>query len=49
MSRVQSGILPEHCRAAVWLEASVQGDFSALSAGCKTFIDALNCFPGKIP
>lgn len=49
MSRVQSGILPEHCRAAVWLEASVQGDFSALSAGCKTFIEALNAFQEQFP
>ncbi|AIR63301.1 Dyp-type peroxidase [Cedecea neteri] len=49
MSRVQSGILPEHCRAAVWLEATVQGDFSAVSAGCKTFIEALNAFQEQFP
>ncbi|HHU8877249.1 hypothetical protein N8Y71_24775, partial [Enterobacter hormaechei subsp. steigerwaltii] len=23
MSQVQSGILPEHCRAAIWIEANV--------------------------
>ncbi|MFK9856184.1 hypothetical protein ACJEQ8_20300, partial [Klebsiella pneumoniae] len=22
MSQVQSGILPEHCRAAIWIEAN---------------------------
>jgi putative iron-dependent peroxidase len=26
MSQVQSGILPEHCRAAIWIEANVTGD-----------------------
>ncbi len=26
MSQVQSGILPEHCRAAIWIEANVKGD-----------------------
>ncbi|EOX9038172.1 peroxidase, partial [Enterobacter hormaechei] len=25
MSQVQSGILPEHCRAAIWIEANVKG------------------------
>ncbi len=24
MSQVQSGILPEHCRAAIWIEANVK-------------------------
>ncbi|WP_227525343.1 hypothetical protein, partial [Klebsiella pneumoniae] len=23
MSQVQSGILPEHCRAAIWIEANL--------------------------
>ena len=26
MSQVQSGILPEHCRAAIWIEANVKGE-----------------------
>ena len=26
MSQVQSGILPEHCRAAIWIEANLKGD-----------------------
>ncbi|MEA1065629.1 Dyp-type peroxidase [Erwinia sp. HR93] len=41
MSRVQSGILPEHCRAAIWLEAKLEGDFTALSQGCKAFYQQL--------
>ena len=30
MSQVQSGILPEHCSAAIWIEANVNGDVDAL-------------------
>lgn len=32
MSQVQSGILPEHCRAAIWIEANVKGEVDALRA-----------------
>ena len=49
MSRVQTGILPEHCRAAVWLEASLQGDFDAIRQGCKTFNASLSAFQDKFP
>ena len=49
MSRVQTGILPEHCRAAVWLEATIQGDFDAVRQGCKTFIQSLNALQEKFP
>lgn len=49
MSRVQSGILPEHCRAAVWLEATIQGDFDAIRQGCKTFTQSLNALQEKFP
>ena len=49
MSRVQTGILPEHCRAAVWLEASIQGDFDAIRQGCKTFNQSLTAFQDKFP
>lgn len=49
MSRVQSGILPEHCRAAVWLEASIQGDFDAIRQGCKIFNQSLTAFQDKFP
>ncbi|WP_435927356.1 Dyp-type peroxidase [Dryocola sp. BD613] len=49
MSRVQTGILPEHCRAAVWLEASIQGDFDAIRQGCRTFTQSLNALQVKFP
>ena len=49
MSRAQTGILPEHCRAAVWLEATIQGDFDAVRQGCKTFTQSLNAFQEKFP
>lgn len=41
MSQVQSGILPEHCRAAIWIEANVKGEVDALRAASKTFADKL--------
>lgn len=44
MSREQSGILPEHCRAAIWLEARLTGDFKALRQGVKEFNHKLNHF-----
>lgn len=49
MSRVQTGILPEHCRAAIWLEGSIQGDFDAIRKGCKTFNQSLNAFQERFP
>lgn len=44
MSQVQSGILPEHCRAAIWIEANVKGDLDALRAASRTFADKLATF-----
>lgn len=44
MSQVQSGILPEHCRAAIWIEANVKGDVDALRAASKVFVDKLATF-----
>ncbi len=44
MSQVQSGILPEHCRAAIWIEANVKGDVNALREGSKIFADKLATF-----
>jgi deferrochelatase/peroxidase EfeB len=38
MSQVQSGILPEHCRAAIWIEANVKGDVDALRAASKVLL-----------
>lgn len=33
MSQFQSGIFPEHCRFAIWLETRVQGDLERLRQG----------------
>ncbi len=49
MSQVQSGILPEHCRAAIWIEANVKGDVNALRAGSKIFAEKLAAFQDKFP
>lgn len=49
MSQVQSGILPEHCRAAIWIEANVKGDVDALRAASKIFVDKLATFQAKFP
>lgn len=49
MSQVQSGILPEHCRAAIWIEANVVGDKNALREGCRVFIDKLATLQAKFP
>ena len=49
MSQVQSGILPEHCRAAIWLEAKAQGERDALRQGCKTFADSVATFQAQFP
>jgi putative iron-dependent peroxidase len=49
MSQVQSGILPEHCRAAIWIEANVKGDVNALREASKVFIDKLATFQTQFP
>ncbi|MBV7404061.1 Dyp-type peroxidase [Enterobacter sp. ENT03] len=49
MSQVQSGILPEHCRAAIWMEANVRGDINALRAGSKIFADKLATLQATFP
>ncbi|ADU70148.1 Dyp-type peroxidase [Pantoea sp. At-9b] len=41
MSQFQSGILLEHRRFAIWLEARVTGDLDALRLGSKTFLQHL--------
>ena len=41
MSQFQSGILLEHRRFAIWLEARVTGDLDALRRGSKTFLQQL--------
>ena len=49
MSQVQSGILPEHCRAAIWIEANVEGDVNALREASKIFVDNVATFQAKFP
>lgn len=49
MSEVQSGILPEHCRAAIWLEASLAGNLAALRQGSKVFCQQVAAFQEKYP
>ena len=49
MSQVQSGILPEHCRAAIWIEANVKGDVDALREASKVFADKLATFEATYP
>ncbi|WP_256738358.1 Dyp-type peroxidase, partial [Cronobacter sakazakii] len=50
MSVVQSGILPEHCRAAIWLEASVdESQREALRAASKIFADKVATFQAQFP
>ncbi len=46
MSQVQSGILPEHCRAAIWIEANLKGDVNALREASKIFVDKVATFRG---
>ncbi|WP_086870878.1 Dyp-type peroxidase [Kosakonia pseudosacchari] len=49
MSQVQSGILPEHCRAAIWIEANVKGDTDALRVASRVFADKLATFQLQFP
>ncbi|HBR5142319.1 TPA: peroxidase, partial [Klebsiella pneumoniae] len=49
MSQVQSGILPEHCRAAIWIEANLKGDVNALREASKIFVDNVATFQAKFP
>lgn len=47
MSQFQSGILLEHRRFAIWLEARVTGDLNALRQGSKTFLQQLDALQQK--
>ena len=49
MSQHQSGILTEHSRFAIWLEASVQGDLNTLRQGVKTFHQQLTQLQARYP
>lgn len=47
MSRFQSGILLEHRRFAIWLEARITGDLDAVRQGSKTFLQQLDALQQK--
>ncbi|MDF7648822.1 Dyp-type peroxidase [Erwiniaceae bacterium L1_54_3] len=47
MSQFQSGVLLEHRRFAIWLEARVTGDLNALRQGSKTFLQQLDALQQK--
>ncbi|WP_375542418.1 Dyp-type peroxidase domain-containing protein [Serratia nematodiphila] len=49
MTQVQSGILLEHCRFAIFMEASVQGEFADLRQGCKQFCQTLSELQQQFP
>lgn len=49
MNQVQSGILPEHCRFAIYIEAKAQGDLNVLRQGCRAFVAALEDMQQKFP
>lgn len=49
MSCVQSGVLLENCRAAIWLESTLTGDVHQIGAGCRRFIDGLKSLQQRFP
>ncbi|AVJ18723.1 Dyp-type peroxidase [Serratia sp. JUb9] len=49
MTQVQSGILLEHCRFAIFMEAMVQGEFADLRQGCKQFCQTLSELQQQFP
>ncbi|SQI37142.1 Probable deferrochelatase/peroxidase YfeX [Leminorella richardii] len=49
MAQVQSGILPEHCRFGIFIEATAGDDLESIRSGCKTFISALTELQQKHP
>ncbi|KEY60251.1 Dyp-type peroxidase [Serratia sp. DD3] len=49
MTQVQSGILLEHCRFAIFLEARLQGELAEVRQGCKQFCQVLGELQQKFP
>ncbi|NIG35343.1 peroxidase [Pantoea sp. ICBG 828] len=49
MSQFQSGILLEHRRFAIWLEARATGDLAALRQGCHAFLQQLAALQQQFP
>ncbi|PWC11939.1 peroxidase [Brenneria roseae subsp. americana] len=49
MTPIQSGILLEHRRFAIFMEAMVQGEFDAIRQGCKKFCQTLSDLQRQFP
>lgn len=49
MTQVQSGLLLEHCRHAIFLEATLPSDPQGLSAACVQFCSALDVLQQQFP
>ncbi len=49
MSQPQSGILLEHCRFGIFIEAKATGDFAGLRQGCKALVAALDALRQQYP
>jgi putative iron-dependent peroxidase len=49
MTQIQSGILLEHCRFGIFIEATVQGELAALPQGCKQFCQVLGQLQQQFP
>ncbi|MFC3394504.1 Dyp-type peroxidase [Brenneria rubrifaciens] len=49
MTQIQSGILLEHRRFAIFIEAMVQGEFDAIRQGCKKFCQTLSALQQQFP
>ncbi|GBU12913.1 hypothetical protein AwEntero_15140 [Enterobacterales bacterium] len=49
MNQVQSGILLEHCRFGIFIEAKVQGELDDLRQGCRQFAASLKEMQQKFP
>ncbi|MFU9137844.1 Dyp-type peroxidase [Erwinia tasmaniensis] len=49
MFQFQSGILPEHCRFAIYLEATVRGDLAHIRHACGAFLRQLAQLQQRFP
>ena len=49
MSHSQSGVLKEHSRFGIFIEAMVQGSLDEVKAACKSFVDELTELQSKYP
>ncbi|MDF7680661.1 Dyp-type peroxidase [Enterobacteriaceae bacterium ESL0689] len=49
MSQIQTAILPEHCHAAIWIEANVKGDVNALRDASRVFVSKLIAMQQRFP